>query len=392
MEHLSRESIVIYAGEEFNETRSVTPPIYQTSTFTADDGDMFAKNATSPMPSEFYTRYGNPTLKHAAAIIARLENAEEALVFGSGVGAAATTALALLKSGDHVVAQRVLYTGTIGLLEEILTKFGVETTFVDQEDPAAFAEAIRPNTRLIWTETPSNPMLQITDLAAIAALAKERGILTLCDNTIGTPMNQRPIESGIDLVLHSATKAMAGHCDIIAGAIAGSRLLVEKIWAASIVVGATLGPFEAWLLLRGLRTLPLRSARLDKTAYDVAEFLSSHDRVRAVNYPGLVSHPQHALAARQMTGFGCLLSFELDGDGAIVERFISHLKHVKYAVSLGGVESLIGRPGEVWSAHSTPDDLAKSGISRSLLRLSVGLEHADDLKADIANALKAAFA
>ena len=389
MKELSPESAVVYTGAEFNATASVTPPIFQTSTFAHEDGPAFAARAMEPMSTAFYTRYGNPTLQHAAAVIAELEKAETGLVFASGVGAASTTALGLLKAGDHVVAQRVLYTGNQGLLREVLAKFGVSTTFVDQDDIGAFEAAITPNTRLIWVETPSNPLLKLTDLSAIAKLARKHGILTLCDNTVATPINQRPIELGIDMVLHSATKAMGGHSDIIAGAIAGRRELLEQIWAASIVIGATLGPIDGWLLLRGLRTLPLRCKQLDKNALSVAEYLAKHPRVSNVFYPGLKSHKQYDLAVRQMKGFGCLLSFEIDGDAEMAERFIGNLRHVTRAVSLGSYDSLIARPGAVWSVHADPAKLLAAGISQSLLRLSVGIENEDDLIADLDQAFAA---
>jgi methionine-gamma-lyase len=387
MSSVSRESAVIYTGNEFNQSNAVAPPIFQTSAFQDESAEHFHAVATTPLSTEFYTRYGSPNQQHPASIIAELEGAENALVFASGVAAAATTALALLKAGDHVVAQSVIYTGTTGLLQEVLAKFGVTTTFVDQRDPAAFAAAITDRTRLIWLETPSNPLMQLTDLSAIGKLARERGILTVCDNTVATPFNQRPLEHGIDIVVHSATKAMGGHADIIAGAVAGSQALMEKIWHAVLVIGATLGPIDAWLLLRGLRTLPLRNERLNKNALLVASFLESHPRITRVYYPGLPSHPQHELALRQMSGFGSLLSFEIDGDQAMAERFMSGLRHAKQAASFGNFETLVFHPAAVWSGHSSFEELAAVGITPSLLRIAVGLEHSDDLIADVEQAL-----
>ncbi len=387
MSSVSRESAVIYTGNEFNQSNAVAPPIFQTSAFQAESAEHFHAVATTPLSTEFYTRYGSPNQQHPASIIAELEGAENALVFASGVAAAATTALALLKAGDHVVAQSVIYTGTTGLLQEILAKFGVTTTYVDQRDPAAFEAAITDRTRLIWLETPSNPLMQLTDLSAIGKLARARGILTVCDNTVATPFNQRPLEHGIDIVVHSATKAMGGHADIIAGAVAGSQALMETIWHAVLVIGATLGPIDAWLLLRGLRTLPLRNERLNKNALMVASFLESHPRVTRVHYPGLTSHPQHELALRQMSGFGSLLSFELDGDQAMAERFMSGLLHAKQAASFGNFETLVFHPAAVWSGHSSFEELAAVGITPSLLRIAVGLEHPDDLIADVEQAL-----
>ncbi|MEA2665311.1 MAG: cystathionine gamma-lyase [Candidatus Eremiobacteraeota bacterium] len=392
MSSVSRESAVIYTGNEFNPTNSVAPPIFQTSSFQVDSAEQFHHSATTPLSTDFYTRYGNPSQQHPATIVAELEGAENALVFSSGVSAAATTALTLLKAGDHVIAQTVLYTGTTGLLQEMLSKFGVTSTFVDQRDPAAFEAAITDRTRLIWVESPSNPLMQLTDLAAIGKLARERGILTICDNTVATPFNQRPLDLGIDLALHSATKAMGGHADLMAGVIAGPQALIDQIWHSVLVIGGILGPIDAWLLLRGLRTLPLRVERLNKNALAVASYLEAHPRVTTVYYPGLPSHPQHELARRQMSGFGCLLSFELDGDQAMAERFVHALRHVKQAASFGNFESLVFHPAAVWSSHSTPEELLAAGIKPALLRLAVGLEHPDDLIADLEQALHACAA
>lgn len=381
------QTIVVRADEAANRTHSIAPPIFQTSTFWSDDSEAFRENAQGVRPSEFYTRYGTPNHEQTAAVIAQLEGAQAALLFGSGMGAFSSLAFALLKAGDHVVAQTMLYTGVLGLLKEMLSKFEVQVTFVDQRYPAQFRDAFRENTKLVFLETPSNPLLQLTDIAAICAMAKERGVLTIVDNTVATPILQRPLTLGADVVVHSATKAMGGHADVSAGAIAASKGIVEEIWRATLILGATLGPFESWLLLRGLRTLPLRVRQMDRNALAIASYLCSHPRVRSVNYPGLPSHPQHELARRQMSGFGSLLSFELDGTRREAEAFISNLKHIKLAPSLGHFGTLIMYPSAVWSTHDSPETLHEQGVSQTLLRLAAGIENPADIIEDLESAL-----
>ena len=253
-----------------------------------------------------------------------------------------------------------------------------------------FAEALRSNTRVVIAESPSNPLLHLTDLASVGALARERGILSICDNTVATPLNQRPLDLGFDLVLHSATKALAGHADVSAGAVAGRRALTDTLWRATLVLGSTLGPLDAWLLLRGLRTLPLRVERMDANALVVAQWLEQHRMVRSVNYPGLATHPQAALARRQMKGHGCLLSFDLDVPPAGIERFLLALRYIKHAPSLGCVQSVAMAPGAVYALHASPEEMARDGIGPALVRLSAGVEHPDDLIADLEQALATA--
>jgi len=295
---------------------------------------------------------------------------------------------ALLKAGDHVVAQKNHYMATSKLLTELLPRYGVETTLVDQSDAGAFEAALRPNTRLIHVETPANPTLALTDLAAIAGLAQPRGILTSCDNTFASPINQTPRDFGIDLVMHSATKYMGGHHDITAGVVVGSKLLVDQIWHTAITLGATLSPMDAWLLLRGLRTLVMRVQRQNASALRLAQFLESHPAIGQVRYPGLASHPQHALAKRQMHGgFGGLLAICVKGGYADAARVIERLMVPAHAVSLGGVESLVVHAAAMWAGTMNDEQMRAAAIEPNMIRVSVGIEHVDDLIADFAQAL-----
>jgi len=380
-------SLVIHADDEFAIDSAIAPPIHQTSTFRANSAADFAEMATQARHPRYYTRYGNPTLERVEKVIASLEGAEAALVTGSGMGAITTTVLALVQAGDNIVAQRNHYMGTTKLVTEILPRFGVTTTIVDQTEVSAFAAAIRPETKLILVETPSNPTLQLTDLRAIAELARPRGILTFCDNTFASPYNQRPLDHGIDLVMHSATKYLGGHHDLSAGVVAGSQALLEKIWNAHMVVGAVLGPIDAWLLLRGLRTLVVRVKQHNQTALAVAQFLESQAAIEQVYYPGLASHPQAELARRQMQGFGGVLSFAVKGGYAATQRFISALKLPTQAVSLGGYESLVVHAAAMWEGTLGEAGLVEAGIQPNLVRFSVGLEDERDLIADLQHAL-----
>jgi methionine-gamma-lyase len=253
---LAPDTLAIHADRDLNETHAVTPPIWQTSTFWAESGAEFLDMATAPRHDRFYTRYGNPTSTQVEAVVAALEGAEAAMLASSGMAAISGAVMANVSAGDHVVAQTSLYTGTVGLLKKLLPRFGVEATFVDQRDPHNFAAAIRPNTRLILVETPSNPLLAVTDLAAVAELAHARGVVTVADNTFATPVNQRPLELGIDLVVHSATKFLGGHSDLIAGVVAGPAGRIQRIWEDAIVLGSAVSPFDAWLMLPAARRAP----------------------------------------------------------------------------------------------------------------------------------------
>jgi methionine-gamma-lyase len=307
--------------------------------------------------------------------------------------AALTTAvLALVSAGDHVIGQKSTYGGTGSVLLNLLPRFGVSTTQVDQTDPAAFERALTPQTRLILVESPSNPLLEITDLRAVADLAHAHNALALADNTFATPMNQRPADFGIDLVWHSATKYLNGHSDVSAGVITGSAEILDRIWDVGLLTGAVLGPFDAWLLLRGLRTLPLRMPRHNANGQALAEALKDHPAVSRVHYPGLANHPQHALARSQMGGFGGVLGIELAGGYQAADAFLGRLRYARRSASLGGVESLAVHPVSMWRGMLREEQIAASGVPFGLARLAAGTEDTTDLVADVLAAANAVLA
>jgi cystathionine beta-lyase/cystathionine gamma-synthase len=382
------ETRAIHAGAELNRTSALAPPIFQSSTFKLESARQGAELTQAAAPAEFYTRWGNPTTKQLEAILADLEGAEAALAFASGMGAISTALLSLLSAGDHVLIGQSIYSGVNELARGVLPRFGIEVSFADSSDTHAVAAALRPETRLVLVESPTNPTLGLCDLEALGKLGRERGVLTMVDNTFATPANQNPIGLGIDIVAHAATKAIGGHSDVTAGAICSRRDIVERCWRHLKLFGASLSPFEAWLIIRGLKTLSLRVEKQSRSALALARFLESHPDVERVYYPGLPSHPGHALACRQMRGFGGILSFELRGGVQRGVRFVEALRLVQLAVSLGGAESLIQHPASMTHGTLGEDELRKAGISPGLLRLSVGLEAAEDLQEDLAQALR----
>jgi cystathionine beta-lyase/cystathionine gamma-synthase len=360
-------------------------PIYQTSTFEVTDNDEQLRVTGS---DSYYTRYGNPTNSVAEKTVAALEGVDAALTFSSGMGAITTTIMALLRGGDHIVAQRDVYGGTHKFLSQWLPKFGVETTFVDTTDYQQHEQAIRPNTKLLYVESPTNPSIRVVDLQRIASLAKQQGLISMIDSTFGTPINQRPAEYGLDLIMHSGTKYLGGHTDLICGVVAGRKELIDKILATRTTIGNCMDPHASWMLVRGMKTLAVRVARQNDNALRVAEFLEQHAKVRRVHYPFLNSHPQQALARSQMSGGGGMVSFEVDGTGEDARRVSEALRLFTLAPSLGGVESLVCIP--VLTSHlSVPEEeRRKMGVTEQMIRLSVGIESAHDLVADLENALK----
>jgi len=390
-EHPNRESLetlLLHADREWNKTSAVAPPIFQTANFYASSPEDFLERSSLPRHPEFYTRYRNPNCAQVEEVLARLEGAETAMLTASGMGAISATVLSLVEYGKHVVAQTSHYGGTLNLLRDLLPRFGVAVTQVDQRDTAAFERAMRPETALVLLESPSNPSMWLTDLQAVAGMAKAHGALTLVDNTFATPLNQRPIELGIDLVAHSATKYFGGHSDVIAGVVLGRASLIEKIWNSHVILGAAPAPFDAWLVRRGLRTLSLRVQRHNENAMELAKFLENHRGVKVVNYPGLKSHPQHELACRQMSGFGGMLSFEVNGGLEGANRVLSKLRLPRVAASLGGVESLVVHAMANFVHYLTAEEAERRGIPMGLIRVSVGLEGAADLIADFDQALR----
>jgi cystathionine gamma-lyase len=388
LEGLRTETLVVHGDDWVTDDRTVAPPIYYSATFRAQNSSEFAEMAETPRHPQYYTRYGNPVHERVKKIMAELEGTETALVTGSGMGAIATTLLALVSAGDHVIAQTRHYMSTAKIMDEMLPRFGVEVTLVEQADISAFADAIRPNTKLIMVETPANPTLVVTDLSAVVDLARPHGIIVVADNTFASPINQRPHDFGVDVVVHSATKYLGGHHDLTAGVICTTEELAERIWHTHISIGSVLSPMDAWLLLRGLRTLPMRIERINSNALALAEFLEQQPQVERVYYPGLPSHPQHELAKRQMKGFGAVIAFAIKGGYEETQRFVSSLKLPPNAVSLGGIDSLVVHTAAMWEGVMNEEQMRIAGIPSNFVRFSVGIEHIEDLKADVLQALQ----
>jgi cystathionine beta-lyase/cystathionine gamma-synthase len=364
----------------------VATPIYQTATFEVTDNDQQLRATPTDM---FYTRYGNPTHTVVERAVRELEGTDRALLFASGMAAITTSVLALLKSGDHVVAQRDIYGGAAKFLGQWLPKLGIETTFVDTTDYEQHERAIRPATRLLYLESPTNPIVRVVDLKRVVGIAKKHNLITMIDSTFATPINSRPAEFGIDLIMHSATKYLAGHSDLVAGVVAGRSELIEPIHSTRTTLGASMDPHAAWLLLRGIKTLAVRVQRQNENALRIAQFLSQHPNVRRVHYPFLDGHPQRPVAIEQMRGGGGIVSFEVEGTGQDARKLSEALTLFTLAPSLGGVDSLVCIPVLTSHAMVSAEHRAKMGVTEQLIRLSVGIEHADDLIADLEQALAA---
>jgi cystathionine beta-lyase len=333
-----------------------------------------------------YPRYYNtPNQKAVTEKLCALENAEAGLIFSSGMAAILTTLFALLKKGDHIIFQNDLYGGTHHAALNELEKYGMSLTMVDASDPKNFERAIRKETNVIYVETPSNPLLRITDLRAVAQIAKKHNLITVIDNTFASPVNQNPIDLGIDIVTHSGTKYIGGHSDLCCGVALSSKKLMEKIKASALHFGGSLDPFTCYMVERSLKTIVLRVNQQNENAMAIAQFLEGESKISKVNYPGLKTHPSHRIAKKQMPGgFGGMLSFEVKGDP---DKFIKKLKLVKRAISLGGVESTIASPVKTSHAKLTPEERKQVGISEKLLRLSVGIEESQDIINDLKQAL-----
>jgi cystathionine beta-lyase/cystathionine gamma-synthase len=378
----------IHEGEgQLPEAAPLTVPIYETSTFVFDSAaDVEAYNAGRSRKF-LYSRYENPTVAAVERKVAALEGAEAALVFSSGMAATATTLMALAGAGDEVVCTASLYGGTRHLLDDLLSRFGVSARFVELADLDDPGRALSDRTRVFWFESPTNPTLRIVDIAAVASACRRRGVISIIDSTFASPVNQQPLALGVDLVMHSATKYLGGHSDLTAGAIAGAAPLVARVAAARRLLGTVLDPQPAYALGRSLKTLSLRVARHNANAAAVAAFLERDPRVSRVFYPGLPSHPDHALARRQMRGFGGMVCVDLDGSFERACRAFDRLRVFQRAASLGGAESLCSLPILTSQAGLTDEQLARAGVTRGMLRLSVGLEDPADLTADLDQAL-----
>ncbi|MFK3924616.1 trans-sulfuration enzyme family protein [Serratia liquefaciens] len=375
------DTLTVHAGYTPDATGAVMPAIYATSTYA------------QPAPGEHtgyeYSRSANPTRTSLESAIAELEGGSHGYAFASGL-AACSTVLELLDQGSHLVAVDDLYGGTYRLLEKVRSRTaGLRVTYVSPADLAGLEQAIEPDTKMIWVETPTNPLLKLADLSAIATIAKKHGLISVADNTFASPYIQRPLELGFDVVVHSATKYLNGHSDVVAGvaAVGNNPELAEQLGFLQNAVGGILDPFSSFLTLRGIRTLALRMERHSNSALRIAQWLEGQPQVEEVYYPGLPSHPQHALAARQMSSFGGMISVRLKGDDAYARRVIKRSQLFTLAESLGGVESLISQPFSMTHASIPLEQRMKTGITPQLLRLSVGIEDAEDLIADLQQAL-----
>lgn len=375
------ETRCIHVGVEKDSTyNSCITPIYPTSTFYWDD--------LSTTKGFDYTRSGNPTRRALEENITTLEGGIDCKATSTGMSAI-TAIMHLFKSGDHIITGTDIYGGTFRLFHNMFSSFGLSFSYVDMADPANVKKALRPETKCIWIETPSNPLLRVIDLAAVAKIAKEAEVISVADNTFLSPYFQRPFEHGIDVVMHSTTKYLNGHSDVVGGAIVTRHEeQAQRIDYAVNALGVACSPFDAWLVLRGIKTLGPRMEAHQRGALAVAKFLSEHPSIERVNYPGLPSHPQHALARRQQFGFGGMMSFEVKGGRETVERLLTKLQFFRIAVSLGGVESLIEYPATMSHASMTPEAREKAGLTEGLIRVSVGIEHPDDLIADMQQALE----
>ncbi len=364
------------------------PPIYQNSTFSFQTTEECASAFIDEESGYVYTRWGNPTQEALELKLAVLEAGEAALATASGMGAISTALLTALIDGGHVVAMDNLYSATYNLLSDELNRMGVETTFIDATDTNHVAKAIRPDTKVLYLESPTNPLLKLIDLSACADIAKSHSITSIIDNTFATPCSQQPISLGIDVVLHSMTKYLSGNGAVIAGAIVGRKEFIERAQKVTLRnFGAVISPFNAWLTLLGIPTLPLRFTRHCENALEIASFLETHPAVAWVRYPGLVSHPQHNLAKRQMNGYGGMITIELKGGSTAGEQFVNQLQTCTLAVSLGDVRTLVCHPASTTHSHVPKNVRQKTGITDGLVRFSIGLEDKEDIIADLQQAL-----
>ncbi|WP_336210437.1 trans-sulfuration enzyme family protein [Nonomuraea sp. LPB2021202275-12-8] len=369
-------------------SRPISMPIYQTSGFVFDDPETMADGMSRPDGPFVYGRYTNPTVRSLELAISGLEGGAGAIATGSGMGAINAVLLGLLKPGDHLIAQDALYGGTAAMINDLAGRFGITVSYVAEDDPAALRAAVRPETRLVYLETIANPMGRVADLPGMFAAARELGLVSVVDNTFATPMLCRPIEHGADIVIHSTTKYLSGHTDVVGGiAVFADDALYKKVWHFAIELGASADPFAAWLTLRGLQTLALRMERHCANARLLATRLAEHPAVTAVHWPGLPSHPSYELAGKLLPDFGGVFAFDLAGGRAAGERFMRSVRLALLAPSLGGVETLILHPATTSHHALSAAELARHGIGEGTVRAAVGIEHAEDLWADFAQAL-----
>lgn len=390
MQKQGSQTIAIHAGEHPDPTfGAVVTPLYFATTFHLGSTEHGAALFSGKEEGYVYTRWGNPTVSVLENRIAALEGAEAGLATASGMAAIATSLLASAKAGDHIVSAKAIYPSAYRLMDQNLRDLGIETTFVDATKSEEVAAAMRPNTRVIYLETPANPLLAVSDLESIAAIARHAGAVTICDNTFASPFNQQPHKWGIDVVIHSATKYLNGHGDAVGGIILAKREMISAMrWGTMIEVGGVLSPFNSYLILRGTETLPLRMRQHNANAQTVAVYLENHPKVSRVFYPGLESHPQHALAHKQMTGYGGMISFELKGGIEAGARMMDRMKLCTLATSLGDVRTLISHPASTTHSVVSRESRELQGVSDGLVRLSVGLEDVEDIIADLEQGLE----
>lgn len=383
------ETQAIHSGrindEQFG---SLATPLYQTSTFIFDNANQGAQRFAGEEEGYIYSRLGNPTTRQLEMRVAAMEGMEDAAATATGMGAVSGALLANLQCGDHIISSKAVYGCSYALMSHMLTKFGIEVTFVDMTSPKNIEEAIQENTKVIFLETPINPNLVVLDIETIASIAKKHDILSIVDNTFLTPVLQQPGKFGIDIVVHSATKYLNGHGDVVAGIICGSSEMIMNIKMTALKdIGATMSPHDAWLILRGIKTLPIRMERHCNNAQAVAEFLEAHEAVSHVYYPGLKSHEGNKFIGNQMKAAGGVIAFEINSDLVGGEAFINRMKLFSIAVSLGDAESLIQHPASMTHSPYTQEERLEAGISDTLIRISVGLENVEDLIADLSQSL-----
>lgn len=377
----------VHAGEERSENYgALSVPIYTASVFAFNDADEGIAIHNYEKPGYFYGRLGNPTQTALERAMAELEGGEDAVALASGMAATSAAILTFAKQGDHIVAPRSMYSTTANLFTYLSDSFGIETTFVDATDASNYRSAARPNTKIFWIETPSNPLVNITDIETVTAAARDLGVTTVADNTFATPYNQRPLELGVDAVIHSATKYLGGHSDLTAGVVVANKAIIEKVrHEPSKFFGGNIAPQVAWLVMRGIKTLALRMERHNENALAVATELAGKLGEDAVFYPGLPHHLNHEIATKQMKGFGGIVGLDL-GDGEAARRFVNSVKLCTFATSLGGVETIVQPSALMTHATLSPADRAAAGISDGHIRISVGIEDAEEIIADILRA------
>lgn len=382
-------SKLIHAGSEKDKFGSATVPIYQTSTFAFDNAEQGAKRFAGESDGFIYTRIGNPTIQALEKQVAILEGGFGGIATASGMGAVSTIYMGLLSQGDHMISTDAVYGPSRGIMESYFSKFGVESTYLSTSKIDDIRNAIKPNTKVLYIETPTNPTMEITDIKACVKLAKEHNLITVIDNTFCSPYLQRPIELGVDVVFHSMTKFLNGHADIVAGMIiTRTEDLYKKLRPAMVGMGCNMDPHQAYMVLRGIKTLAIRIERAQKNAIEVAQYLEDHPKVEWVKYPGLKSHPQYELAQKQMDGPGAMISFGLKGGFEAGKTLMDNVKLAMLAVSLGGIETLIQHPASMTHSKISSEAKAKANITDGLVRFAVGIEDVEDIIADLNQALE----